>query len=271
MTTRTTLSSTSIRDKLQVAPTTSVSMPILGSSPSEPELGTRAILKIYKVKIPQELLDAAKQELISKQGSNMTKFTPKNKGFIAEYPETAKLADVLAAELLEKTHTDLSFIRATNKSNHIFADNLHFDSRYVGYSKRRNIRGSFWRPGTSVEIWRQLINLDNQPRHLPIIDTPISALQQRGIDIYSERPVGKQFTHYHQPDDIPRRLLTRKIPSEASRICTIPAYDGENPAVLEVWSSRVLHAGITSRDGQLVAAAAKWVPTNKRDGKGYYA
>lgn len=244
---------------------------VLGTAASEPELGTRALLRTYEVDIPEAVIQAAKVELVSKQNAQRAKFTPGRESLPGDYPESRKLAAWLAKTVLEPSGTDLSFIRASGKRTNIFADNLHFDSRYVGYSEARDIRGSFWRPNNNVEIWRQIINLNDRPRHLQIVNTPIGELERRGVDIYAERPVGREIVGYEKPDGIPIRMLTRAIPEEETQICTIPAYDGENLSVLELWSSRVLHAGVTAKDGQLMAASAKWVEPLKRDEGGYYA
>jgi len=244
---------------------------VLNTSASEPELGPRAIHKICKVSIPEAVIHDAKTELVARQSLQGAKYTPGRESLREDYPKTSRLAEWLAATVLEPSHTDLSFIRATDKRSHIFADNLHFDSRYVGYSKRRNVRGSFWRPSNSVEIWRQIINLNDQPRHLQIVNTPIKELKSRGIDIYQERPVGREIIGYEDPGDIPISMLTRAIPESETQVCKIPAYDGDNLPVLELWSSRVLHAGVTATNGQLMAASAKWVEPSKRDEGGYYA
>jgi hypothetical protein len=244
---------------------------VLGVSITEPELGPRSIHKTYKVEIPEAVLRQSKAELLSKQSLRGAKFTPGRESRPEDFPKTSKLAQWLAETVFEPSYTDLSFIRASDKRSHIFADNLHYDSRYVGYSKHRNIQGSFWRPSSSLEIWRQIINLNDQPRHLQIVSMPIKELESRGVDIYEERPIGQEITEYELPEDIPQNLLTSKIPTSESRVYTLPAYDGNNLPVLELWSSRILHAGITSRDGQLMAAAAKWVqPGNQYEG-GYYA
>lgn len=244
---------------------------VLGMATLEPELGTRALLRTYKVSIPEAVIQDAKAELVTRQSLQGAKYTPGRESLPEDYPKTSKLAEWLAATVLEPSHTDLSFIRATGKRSRIFADNLHFDSRYVGYSEHRNKRGSFWRPSNKVEIWRQIINLNDHPRHLQIVNTPIRELESRGVDIYAERPVGREIPGYKKPEDIPLSMLTRAIPEEAIQVCTIPAYDGENLPVLELWSSRVLHAGVTAKDGQLMAASAKWVEPSKRDEGGYYA
>ena len=244
---------------------------VLGTTDTEPELGIRALHRTYKVSIPEAVIQDAKAELVSKQNAQGAKFTPGRESSPEDYAKTSKLASWLATTVLEPSGTDLSFIRAADKRNNIFADNLHFDSRYVGYSERRNVRGSFWRPSNSVEIWRQVINLNDRPRHLQIVTTPIKELESRGIDFYQERPSGREISGYEQPEDVPIHRLTRAIPEDETQVYTIPAYDGENLPVLELWSSRVLHAGVTARDGQLMAASAKWVEPSKRDEGGYYA
>lgn len=257
--------------RLAHSPVECLEKEVLGTAISEPELGTRALLRTYKVDIPEAVIQAAKAELVSKQNAQGAKFTPGRESLPEDYPKTSKLATWLARTVLEPSNTDLSFIRATGRRNNIFADNLHFDSRYVGYSEVRDIRGSFWRPNNNVEIWRQIINLNDHPRHLQIVNTPIKELESRGVDIYAERPVGREIPGYKKPEDIPLRMLTRVLPEEETQVCTIPAYDGENLPVLELWSSRVLHAGVTAKDGQLMAASAKWVEPSKRDEGGYYA
>ncbi len=244
---------------------------VLNTSATEPELGVRAVYKTCKVSIPEAVIQDAKAELVTRQSFPGAKYTPGRESLREDYPKTSRLAEWLAATVLEPSHTDLSFIRATDKRSRIFADNLHFDSRYVGYSECRNVRGSFWRPSNSVEIWRQIINLNDQPRHLQIVNTPIKELESRGIDIYQERPVGREIIGYEDPRDIPISMLTRAIPESETQVCTIPAYDGDNLPILGLWSSRVLHAGITAKDGQLMAASAKWVEPDKRDEGGYYA
>ncbi len=241
---------------------------VLNASVSEPELGTRVVLKTCKVSIPETVIQEAKTELVARQS---LKYTPGRESSPEDYPKTSRLAQWLAAAVLEPSHSDLSFIRATDKRKHIYADNLHFDSRYVGYSERRNVRGTFWRPSNSVEIWRQIINLNDQSRHLQIINTPIKDLESRGLDIYQERPVGREIIGCQNPTDIPISMLTTSIPESETQVYTIPAYDGDNLPVLGLWSSRVLHAGITAKDGQLMAASAKWVKPDKRDEGGYYA
>ncbi len=244
---------------------------VLPASDTEPELGTRAIHKNYRVRIPEAIIQDSKAELVNKLNSQGAKYTPGRESTPEDYPKTSRLAEWLAGTVLESSSTDLSFIRATGKRNHIFADNLHFDSRYVGYSELRNIRGTFWRPSNSVEIWRQIINLNDHPRHLQIVNTPIKELESRDIDIYQERPVGREIAGYEKPENIPVNILMHAIPEAESQVYTIPAYDGENLPILELWSSRVLHAGITAKDGQLMAASAKWVEPGKQDGGGYYA
>lgn len=244
---------------------------ILPASDLEPGLGVRAVYTTYPVSIPESTLQDSKAELIGKPSALGAKFTPGRENNPEDYPKTSRLVEILAATVLEPSSTDLSFVRAKGRSDRIFADNLHFDSRYVGYSKSRNVRGSFWRPSKAVEIWRQIINLNDQPRHLQVINTPIKELENKGIDIYQERPVGREIAGYEKPEDIPACLLTRNIPVDDSRVFAIPAYDGENLPVLELWSSQVLHAGVTSRDGQLMAVAAKWVEPGKQDQGGYYA
>lgn len=251
--------------------TNNIDIEVLNASASEPELGTRAMHKTRKISIPESVIHEAKTELVDRQSLQGAKYTPGRESLREDYPKTSRLAEYLTATVLEPSYTDLSFIRATDKRSFIFADNLHFDSRYVGYSKQRNVRGSFWRPSNSVEIWRQIINLNDQPRHLQIVNTPIKELESRGIDIYQERPVGRDIIGYEDPRDIPISMLTRAIPESETQICIIPAYDGDNLPVLGIWSSRVLHAGITAKDGQLIAAAAKWVEPDKRDEGGYYA
>jgi hypothetical protein len=244
---------------------------VLGAADTETELGARALQRIHKVSIPEAVIQDAKAELVSKQNTQGAKFTPGRESLPEDYLKTSKLAVWLATTVLEPSGTDLSFIRATGKRKHIYADNLHFDSRYVGYSERRNIRGSFWRPSNSVEIWRQIINLNDRPRHLQIVTTPIKELEKRGIDFYQERPIGREIPGYERPEDVPIHMLTRAIPEDETEVYTIPAYDGVNLPVLELWSSRVLHAGVTAKDGQLMAASAKWVEPSKRDEGGYYA
>lgn len=249
----------------------SVAEEVLRVSELEPELGSRVFFKTLKISIPEAVICDAKAELMDRQSIQGAKYTPGRESLREDYPKSNRLAEWLAATVLESSHTDLSFIRATDKRKHIFADNLHFDSRYVGYSERRNVRGSFWRPSNSVEIWRQIINLNDQPRHLQIVTTPIKELETRGIDIYRERPVGREIVGYREPRNIPNSMLTRAIPKLETQVFEIPAYDGDNLPILELWSSRVLHAGITAIDGQFMAAAAKWVAPNNRDGGGYYA
>jgi hypothetical protein len=244
---------------------------VLGPASSELELGARAILRTYRICIPEDVLHNAKNELMSRKNYQAAKFTPGRESLPEDYPKTSKLAAWLARTILEPSGTDLSFIRATDRRSNIYADNLHFDSRYVGYSEQRKINGSFWRPSTSVEIWRQIINLNNHPRHIQIVRTPIKELESRGVDIYAERPVGREIASYKKPEDIPLGLLTCAISEQETQVCTIPAYDGANLSILELWSSRVLHAGITAKDGQLMAASAKWVEPSKRDEGGYYA
>ena len=244
---------------------------ILGMSSFEPKLGNRVIQRQYKLEIPESVLRKAKVELIEKHNAHDAKFTPGRESEIEVYPGTNALSEWLADGIFEPSKTDLTFIRATRRRDNIYADNLHFDSRYVGYSKRRNVKGTFWRPSNRVEIWRQIVNLNDEPRHLQIINTPIGDLEKRGIDIYAERPVGREVEGYERPEDIPLGLLVADIPTIEAQVCTIPAYDGVNLPVLELWSSRVLHAGITSRHGQFMAVSAKWVEPDQRDKGGYYA
>lgn len=257
--------------ELTQLPVEYVEKEVLGTATSEPELGTRALLRTYRVSIPEDVVQNAKDELVDRSNPQGTKFTPGRESLPEDYPKTSKLVAWLARTVLEPSDTDLSFIRATGRRNHIFADNLHFDSRYVGYSEHRKIRGSFWRPSNNVEIWRQIINLNDYPRHLQIVNTPIKELESRGVDIYAERPVGREISGYKQPEDVPISMLTRALSEDETQVYTIPAYDGENLPILELWSSRVLHAGVTAKDGQLMAASAKWVEPSKRDRGGYYA
>ncbi len=244
---------------------------VLPELDSDKRLGPRALQKTYIVKIPEQVVRNSKDELIEKSKLNNSKYTPGRESRPEEFPHSAELTRWLADLLLEPCATDLSFVRAVGERDSIFADNLHFDSRYVGFSRQRNIKGSFWRPSNSVEIWRQIINLDDKPRHLQIVNTPIKQLEERQIDIYKERPVGRYIVGYDDPKDIPLSLLTKNILPEESQVYEIPAYDGENLSVLELWSSQVLHAGITVKSGQHMAAAAKWVEPGKQNGGGYYA
>jgi hypothetical protein len=67
-----------------------------------------------------------------------------------------------------------------------------------------------------------------------VVSTPVKELENRGIDIYQERPVGQKIIGYERPEDIPIYRLTRNIPETESYVCTIPAYDGENLPVPEL-------------------------------------
>lgn len=233
-------------------------------------LDGQLVLKKYPIKIPLPMLYASKAELLAQAQTIHSKFTP-GRDYHINLPATWLVCRQLSNKLLEPTGTDLSFIRASRPQKGIFADNLHYDSRYVGYSQKRKVKGTFWRPSKQYEIWRQLINLNDQPRHLQVITTSIKELEQREIDIYQERPIGKTFGRYKNIEELPSRLLTRKIPSSESIIITIPPYDGEYLYVLEFWSSSMLHAGITADKGQFMAAAAKWVKPNNNQKGGYYA
>mgnify|MGYP000403177957 CR=1 FL=1 len=233
-------------------------------------LDGQLVLKKYPIKIPLPLLYASKAELLRQSKTIHSKFTPGRESH-SDLPATWLVCKQLANKLLEPSGTDLSFIRASRPQGEIFADNLHYDSRYVGYSKKRKVRGTFWRPSKHHEIWRQLININDQPRHLQVITTPLNVLEKRKIDIYQERPIGKTLSKYQSIEVMPKRVLTRKIPTSESIIITIPPYDGKNLYVLEFWSSCILHAGVTAGKGQFIAAAAKWVKPNNKEKGGYYA
>jgi hypothetical protein len=112
---------------------------ILQAAASEPELGNRVLQRTYRVSIPEAVLHAAKTELLSRSRPQEVKFTPGRESSPEDYPQTSTLAELLAVTVLEPAGSDLSFIRANGRKDYIFADNLHFDSRYVGYSKNRNI------------------------------------------------------------------------------------------------------------------------------------
>lgn len=232
---------------------------LLGASADEPELGSRALLRTYSLQIPEKILASCQQELITSKASGVAKFTARAENFKELYPRTLEVANILAEELLEPLEADLSFIRASKPQPTIYADNIHYDARYVGYSERRGIRQTFWRPSKSVELWRQLINLADAPRHLQIIDAPLEKLESEGIDIYALRPAGEDIHGYDNPESIPAERLVIQALAARSRVYTIPGYDGENLPVLEFWSSRLLHAGVTGRDGQLTAAAGRWM------------
>jgi hypothetical protein len=232
---------------------------LVGPSTSELHLGNRAVLRTYPLHIQPDILDEARQELIRSKASGVGKFTAKVDGFETKYPHSLTLANLLAANLLEHTVADLSFIRASKNQPNVFADNLHYDARYVGYSQERDIRGTFWRPSKSVELWRQVINLHDKPRHLQMVDASLKDLNEEGVDIYALRPVGQHFPGYTSPEAVPAELLSSADIADRSQIYTIPAYDGDNLPVLEFWSSRLLHAGITGTEGQLMAASGKWV------------
>lgn len=232
---------------------------LIESCSSEPLLGNRAVMRTYSLELPRELLEESRHELVMSKASGVGKFTAKADYFKAVYPRTLKLGNLLSDELLEDRLADLSFIRASKERPSVFADNLHYDARYVGYSERRNVRGTFWRPSKSVELWRQVINLHDKPRHLQIIDASLKSLDEEGIDIYAVRPIGRDLGGFGSPKAVPSELLAPHTLRTRSKVYEIPPYDGKNLPVLEFWSSRLLHAGITGKDGQLMAAAGQWV------------